>query len=184
MIEPSFFILFILTAVAEYALLISWNTAYFQLGIPIFSSQVELPRSAPTPISADMLEAWQHQSLFQPLVFRSLDDGVFGFREVLWNGLFHRAYTPVMHGQLTFNRETGKIVVLGLANWSVLVFGALWLSTMSHLGLFWLQLLLPVVFVGIYVLQFRRFRQVAIDAAELMKRPASGPHTPRTVGLR
>jgi hypothetical protein len=179
MFDLRFIGIFLLVMVVEYLLLISWNSAYFRLGIPMFKSEVAIPRNAPTPISADLLENWQHESLFQPLTFCSLDDGDFAFREVLWNGFFHKAYTPIMHGLLRFDRETNQITVFGYANWATLVFAVLWLSVVNGLDLFWVQLILPVAFGSIYVLQYRRFRQVAIDAASLMGRPTSGPFVPK-----
>jgi hypothetical protein len=157
-------------AVLEVALSATWNDFYFRFGIPIFVWEIPIPKAAKSlPRVTDVEQALLvHNKLFAPITFRRASSDTFFFREHFSSSFFRVSYSPVMHGQLTFDASTAVVRVLGFANWSVLAFLAFFATlaaVFGSTGYFFLIALLGIL-SSIYLVQFIRFRTVAMVAAE------------------
>jgi hypothetical protein len=103
-------------------------------------------------------------SAFPPLAFWSLESDRFAFREKISGGL-RMGYLPVMRGNLRLHRRGARVEVIGLVNWfTVALLGATGYSVFLFRSPIFLILVVVVLFF-IYAIQFRRFSQVAREAA-------------------
>jgi hypothetical protein len=140
----------------------TWLSAYFRFGLVLFRAETSVTeRFGPVP-DGQVLEARLRGDVFRAILFRPVGTNQYGFRETTKLGSFG-FYTPVMHGLLAFHPGTGRVVVVGFANWGALGFLALLLCVTG---------LIALVAVGagglvlgsVYVIQRRRFKAV-LDAA-------------------
>lgn len=134
---------------------------YFLVGLPIFRRTVKY-RLGKNPIpGADEIELSMPHSRFQELRFKALDSSNLGFREQFFGGFFQMAYTPVMHGLLSFDRRRGVVSVTGYANWFPLALVFFFIDDIAQDGALFFALALAVILGVIYAIQASRFSNVA-----------------------
>jgi len=138
---------------------------YFTKGIPIFRRQANSGSTINALPSADQLESATGSGIYTRIAFRQLDGSRFAFRERILSGFFKLTYTPIMHGLLEFDRDSGQVRVTGFANWFPVALVTVFAFNLpqSEIGIFAAFLL--GLLVLIYALQARRFSQVATAAA-------------------
>jgi hypothetical protein len=146
------------------------SSFYFTVGIPIFRRESVSPRTANAPPSTKRLEVSFGRGAYAGMIFRRLNDSQYAFRELMWDGFFRFHYTPMMHGLMTFDRDNGKVRVVGMANWFPIAFIALFVFSLrdfepSEAAGFGAFLCGLVAFI--YAIQARRFSQIAATAAAL-----------------
>ena len=153
----------------------TFNRFYFTIGIVILRHEVRASSAAVIPAAGE-LESRLGGSVLPSLVFRPLYSGQYAFRERVWSGFFRLGYTPVMHGLLVFDRTTSRVRVLGLANWFMLGFAGFIIYVAYSLGVPGIPIIvfLVVLLGAIYVIQARRFREVANVAAAYWSGDRSG----------
>ena len=93
--------------------------AYFRFGIPLLRASVDARTHSRLP-SAEDLVAISREYSRSVLTFSSLGPDEVGFRERVWGDHPRIRYTPVMRGIIRL--ESGRIHLIGKANWSVLAF--------------------------------------------------------------
>jgi len=153
-------------AVVEIVLSLRWNKAYFSTGIPIFRQELSAQSPKPELPSSQRMEDRLSKSAFPPLQFRQLDSDDMGFREKAAGAWLRLSYTPVMHGLLRFDRSGARLEVIGFLNWFVLVFVlAGIMAAFSFQAPVFLVFLVGVLAL-IYMIQAKRFRQVATYALQ------------------
>lgn len=138
-------------AIVEIVLSLRWNKFYFSSGVPVFRQELAAHSPKPELPSSQRMEDRLSKSAFPPLQFRQLDSDRLGFREEAAGTWLRFSHTPVMHGLLRFNRPGARVEVIGFLNWFVLVF--VFAVVIAFLAL-------------IYVIQAKRFRQVATYALQ------------------
>lgn len=155
------FVLFLVEA------LLTWrfNRFYFTVGLPLFKTEHRSDLTSKAIPSAEQLIACMPNSSFQSLVFSQIDSTRFAFRESAWARFPRISYTPIMHGLLSFDGDTGRIRVVGLANWLPSVFLALVVVGIPMQDSFPFVAFLIGTLLLIYAIQFKRFREVATLAA-------------------
>ncbi len=112
---------------------------------------------------SDEIELSMPKSRFQKFRFKTLDSSNIGFREQFFGNLFQIAYTPVMHGVLSFDRRRGIVSVTGYANWFPLVFVLFFVEGISQEGAIFFAFVLALIIGIIYAIQASRFSNVAGD---------------------
>jgi len=176
-----FFVLFASIPFIEMLLSGFWNRLYFTIGLPLLILRVSVGLHHINIPSQTQLEEQFRSGWGSSLVFRELDVNKFAFREKIFQfRLF--AYTPIMHGLLFFDRDNGKVVVKGLANWFMVLFFLIWIIAAIFADnpfIIFASLLLIVLFFGIlYLVQFYRYSKVAVFAAQAWSRQhLSEPNT-------
>jgi len=158
------FALLLPVVVVETVFSLRWNWTYFSVGFRVFHRVLPVLDPKGTTPSEERLEAALSKSAFPPLAFWALEKDRFAFREKIGGGL-RFGYTPVMRGNLVFKRRGARVEVVGLVNWSVLVFVGLAVFSMTVLQSPVFLLLAVGLCALIYAIQFRRFSQVARTAA-------------------
>jgi len=158
------FALLLLVVIVETVFSLRWNWTYFSVGFRVFYRALPVLDPKGTTPSEERLEAALSKSAFPPLVFWALEDDRFAFRERIDGGL-RFGYTPVMRGNLVFKPRGARVEVVGLVNWSVLVFVGLAVFSVTVLQNPVFLLLTVGLCALIYAIQFRRFSQVARAAA-------------------
>jgi len=134
---------------------------YFLVGLPIFRRTVKC-RLGQNPIpGSDEIESSMPDSRFQELRFKALDSSNLGFRERFFGGFFEMAYTPVMHGLLSFDRRRGVVSVTGYANWFPLAFVLFFVEGIALDGGVFFAFALAAILGVIYAIQASRFSNVA-----------------------
>jgi hypothetical protein len=150
------------TLLLEFVMSGTWWAGYFRYGLPLFVKTVGTVEV--DHISAEWLtEHYAHSSL-APLLFKRLSNSEIAFRESMMPRLMH--YTPLMHGIIRFDSASRRTVVVGYANWTVMVLFVIFIaadfSKSVDKGVNWsLAIFLLGLYVALYVIQFRRFRRVA-----------------------
>jgi len=139
---------------------------YFQLGVPVFRRTIKCSLVGKLIPSSDQIEFSLPESKFQEFRFKSLDSSHFGFREQFFGGVFQMAYTPVMHGLLSFDRRRGIVSVTGYANWFTLAFIFFFAQGMAQDDAFLFALALAAIIGVIYAIQAKRFSDVAEVAVD------------------
>jgi hypothetical protein len=153
-----------LVGILESVLSLRWNWTYFSVGIRIFHRVLPVLDPKATTPSEERLEAALFKSAFPPIAFWLLETDRFAFREKIGGGL-RLGYTPVMRGNLRFQRRGARVEVIGLVNWFTVAFlAAAGYSVFLFRSPIFLVLTL-VVLLLLYAIQFRRFSQVAREAA-------------------
>jgi hypothetical protein len=167
------FVLLLLVGLVETVLSLRWNQTYFSVGIPVFRRVLPALDPRPEMPSPERLEAALSKSAFPPLAFRALEADRLAFREKAGGGL-RFGYTPVMHGNLTFERMGARVEVVGLLNWFVLAFVGFTLFFVLdfHEPIF--LLFLVGLLALIYAIQFSRFARVARVAVAEWSRSIGG----------
>ncbi len=162
-------------ALLEMVLASFWNRIYFLAGIPIFFYEIHLAQPGPVPPKAEELANRQGKSIWTPIQFRQFEDDRIAFREVVWSTGIR--YTPIMRGILTFDAQGARVQVRGVANWFFLAFLILCITEIPQLqSASWLLIFLVALFGGMYVIQVKRFRDVAKAAAGAWEtRPGIAP---------
>ena len=152
-------VLLLSVGIIETVLSLRWNQTYFSVGIPVFRRVLLALDPKPEAPSPERLEAALSKSAFPPLAFRAFEAGRFAFREK--GGGLRFGYTPVMHGNITFERTGARVEVVGLLNWFVLAF----VGVTLYLALDMREPIFLLFLVGlltlIYAIQFGRFARVA-----------------------
>src|SRR2546427_5719462 len=156
---------FLLVPIIETVFSLRWNWTYFSVGIRVFHRVLPvLDPKAATP-SDEHLEVALSRSAFPRLAFWALEDDRLAFREKFGGGL-RFGYPPVMRGNLRSQRQGARVEVIGLLNWSVLVFVGFAVFSVTVLRDPTVLLLAVGLLAVIYSIQFSRFSQVARAAAE------------------
>jgi hypothetical protein len=154
----------VVVGIVESMLSLQWNWTYFSVGIRIFHRVRPVLDPKTTTPSEESLEAALFASAFPPLAFWSLESDRFAFRERISGGL-RLGYLPVMRGNLRLHRRGARVEVIGLVNWfTVALLGATGYSVFLFRSPIFLILVVVVILV-IYGIQFRRFSQVGGAAA-------------------
>lgn len=158
------FALLLPVVIVETVFSLRWNWTYFSVGFRVFHRALPVLDPKGTTPSEERLEAALSKSAFPPLAFWALEKDRFAFREKIGGGL-RFGYTPVMRGNLVFKRRGARVEVVGLVNWSVLVFVGLAVFSVTVLQSPVFLLLAVGLCALIYAIQFRRFSQAARAAA-------------------
>lgn len=150
-------------AVTEIFISIKWWPAYFMSGIPVFRHKLKVDAGAGHVPSAEQIEAAIPESGWgAPIRVRRIAENRFAFRESMLN--INIGYVPVMHGSLCCDEQRGEIGVRGYANLSAALFAVFFVLSPLTLSLepvdFVFPLFLMGLFVWIYRIQAKRFRQV------------------------
>ena len=175
--------LLLLVGIVETIFSLRWNWTYFSVGIRVFHRVLPVLDPKATTPSEERLEEALSRSAFPPLAFWALEDDRFAFREKIFGGL-RLGYTPVMRGNLRFQRRGARVEVIGLLNWSVLVFVGFAVFSLTVLRDPVFLLFTVGLLALIYTIQFRRFAQVARAAAvewsmsESRRNPTVAPEDP------
>jgi hypothetical protein len=163
--EILFFSVFV-TIFIELALQASWNKLYFMVGLPLFIRRVQVKPHSPTPPAIRQLESHFSSGFDAPMKFHKLADNDYGFREEIF---WIRLYTPIMHGQLSFDYDHRQVIAKGYANWTFILFSLGWLSGIIDLSHWWISGIFLIgfmlVFGLVYLIQYVRFGKVAMLAA-------------------
>jgi hypothetical protein len=165
-LEIVFFIAMIVSLIVDTILSAKWNRMYFTAGLPLLSIRIPVwPRKNDLPSCPD-LEKQFHSGWGPSLVFRELDTNVYAFREkMLEFRLFDSS--PVMHGMLYFDSDTGQVFVKGHANWFILCFVLMASMVASKMQEPVIALGVLVLVLGVcYWIQYRRYSKVAAYAAQ------------------
>jgi hypothetical protein len=157
-------------AVTEIFISARWWPVYFISGIPVYRHTLKVGAEAGRVPSAEQIEAAIPDSGWgAPIHVRPIAENRFAFRESMLH--FNIGYTPVMHGSLRYDEQAGEIVVRGYANLSAALFAVFFVLAPLTLPLeavdFVFPLFLVGVFLWIYWIQAKRFRQVG-EAAQRM----------------
>lgn len=170
----------IAVVVAELFLSSTWNRSYFRNGIPIFRRSYDaIPGRLQIPSVAE-LEAALKSRYSHSIVFRQLDSREYAFREKAFEfTLFHA--TPVMHGLLRWDSDSGKVSVVGYANWFMLGFTLLWFSMMTPRFSFFMVFFILAVGL-LYFIQAKRFDKVGKIACEKWVKAGQFPSPDRPTG--
>jgi hypothetical protein len=158
-----FVLAFLALALAELFLSLTWNYAYFFYGIPIFSRQVDIyDRAAVLPSPDEMDEKFQ-SALGMSMAFKVLSENDMAFREKAVQFSFFR-YAPVMHGIIKVQPAERSVRVVGMLNWSMAGFSALFfyiVRTTRLCNVTALALIMFVLAMGLnYALQARKFSRI------------------------
>lgn len=150
-------------AVAEIFFSARWWRPYFTAGIPVYRHTLRVAAGAgQVPSAAEVESALPDSGWGAPIHVRLIADNRFAFRESMLH--FNIGYTPVMHGVLRCDRQTGEIEVRGFANLSAVLFAGFFLLAPFVLSLEPVDYVFPLFLVGlfmwIYRIQSKRFRQV------------------------
>jgi hypothetical protein len=108
----------IVVGIAEYVLGMMWNERYCTTGIPIFARRVERARGL-ADVDLDEAERRSATAAAQGFRFRRFGADKIAFHE---HGIGLMHYTPIMRGLIRHDAAEATVVVLGLVNWSVLLF--------------------------------------------------------------
>ncbi len=150
-------------AVIEIFVSARWWPGYFMAGMPVYRHTLRGTTEAGRLPSAEQIEAAIPGSGWgAPIQVRRLSENRFAFRESLLNLNF--GYIPVMHGLLCCDEQGGKIVIYGFANLSAALFAVFFLVAPFSLSLEPVEFVFPLFLVGLFVwiyrIQSRRFKQV------------------------
>jgi hypothetical protein len=123
----SLFGLLILSLLADIFCAVTWNKTYFTSGLMIFVKRIPVNRRHTNIPHSSLFEEMFHSNWVSSFTFKELDGSTYGFREKMLQFRLMR-YTPVMHGLLTFDTDSGQVIVKGFANWYALAFSLIWLG--------------------------------------------------------
>lgn len=152
-----------LVAGVELYLSARWWPGYFMGGILLYRRNltVEGDHSAlPTPgqIESSLPDSGGRA----PMLVRRIGEDHYAFREAMRH--VDICYPPVMHGSIFFDRAKGEIRVRGYANSYVTLFSCFFLLAPLTVPLEPVDYIFPAfvfgLFVWVYSIQARRFRQV------------------------
>lgn len=177
---------------AELAAQLWWSQRYWSLGIPLFRASRKIGFGAgKLPAVAD-LELNFAGTLVPSLVFRQFDEHVLAFRESLRPRYLAFNYLPLMRGVIRFHAMDSSIEVRGYANWWFAVGTAALVAVIENdsssmaraddlddasLGAL---AFVAILFCALYAIQAVRFRNVAIEVAEMMDAELSAANRLRT----
>ena len=189
--ETAGFAIVLAVVLVEWILSGLFNKFYFTFGIPLFRRELTCTSGETSPPPPEELEEALPSTAYYPLAFHELDESRYGFRERFWGGGFFKFhYTPLMHGLLTFDRDTKRVRVTGFANWSaialvIFLVVSLAKADVMHFGVFFAAVL--ALLYGIQAYRFGKVAQVAADAwsASGGYRPAldqTAPHVDTSIG--
>jgi hypothetical protein len=154
----------VVIAIVEAVLSLQWNWSYFSVGIRIFYRVCPVLDPRTTTPSEESLEGALYESAFPPIAFWLLEPDRFAFRERISGGV-RMGYLPVMRGNIRLQRRGARVEVIGLVNWfTAALLAAAGYSVFLFRSPIFLLLVVVVVLV-IYGIQFRRFSQVGRAAA-------------------
>jgi len=153
----------IVAVLVELILSARWSTRYFTAGIPIYQRTIMVqPGIEPIPAAAEVEAALPDSGRSAPMLVRRIGENRFAFREKLFH--FGIAYSPLMHGCINCDPETGVIKVRGYLNWYIFLFSCYLLLFLLLLPFDRINVIIPlcllVLISYIYRLQTKRFRQV------------------------
>ncbi|HVJ38601.1 MAG TPA: hypothetical protein VM687_12465 [Stenotrophomonas sp.] len=157
----------IVVVLIEALLMLSWNRSYFNWGVPLFQRRIAAPAEDLSRLPFNWLAGDYPPATWATLVFEPLSATTCGFRETL---LMPRGpgYLPIMRGLIVANPRRREVRVVGWCNWSVLLIAG---------PLVWGLFLKPVpalfllgILAASYLVQRRRFQNVAGAVAELVAR--------------
>jgi hypothetical protein len=155
------FPLMIITVIAELIISGRWVPFYFRTGIPLFRKSFHY--NGQPAFSPESLSGAFTGGIAVPLIFHSIGPNEIAFREKFFS-LHLFSYTPVMHGVIRVSDEQRQISVTGYANWSPLVFSAIFIymdvSFYVHDVGYFPLLFLFVFWIVLYLIQFARFSKV------------------------
>lgn len=160
---PFLFVFGIVAILVELILSARWSSFYFTAGIPIYQRIIKAqPGIVRMPTAGEIKATIPDSGRSAPILVRRIGENRFAFREKLFH--FGIAYSPLMHGCITYNPANGEIIVRGYLDWYIVVFTCYFL---------FFSLLLPfdpvdviilfcllVVMAYIYWMQKKRYSQV------------------------
>ena len=160
-------VVMILVFAAEIILSVTWNKAYFSIGIVVFKQASAAPIT-----SAQSRGAIAFQSHFdstfrgQRMLFHDIEPGLIAFREKMIEFRFMAFhYSPIMHGIIITEAATGGVTVKGILNWTAIaLLGVFLLTFVPVLDMSWIGLAFPAFILAfvllIYWIQFRRYKKI------------------------
>lgn len=161
----------------ELLLSATWHSTYFRYGIPIYRQTLKANGYPGQPPSAQAVEKAVPTGIWTGIAVHQLDKDILAFREKLIEWRFFRMnYTPLMHGAMKFDKESGSLKVVGFLNgfpvFFVLMFiGFLVTMIVTTHRFSGVILIFPLFMVGlftfIYSIQSSRFNTVAKTAVQL-----------------
>lgn len=159
------FAAFFLVTVVELIAYSRWNGLYFRTGLAIFRDEADAQSpQADLPLPKD-LEHRLENPKWKPVLFRQIGPDMMAFREAAWGYFDRGSYTPVMRGVVKFDRNRSKVFVRGPLMYFSLAFVAVFAGESYRFGAPWMSLFAVALYAGLFVIQVRRFRQVAELAA-------------------
>ncbi|PRC92749.1 hypothetical protein [Solimicrobium silvestre] len=144
---------------------------YFQHGIVVFRRKIKCDqRETPIP-SIAQIEVRIPSSIWPDFLLKEIDPIQFAFRERVFKSMM--TYTPIMHGVLRLDTESGYVVVTGRLNWTTLAFIVFAFFNLSdHVDLSFGFMALLILSV-IYLIQAIRYSQIANTAAIIWRESSS-----------
>ncbi len=180
--SSNFLVIFILiiscgylaSVIGDIVLYATWNKTFFTSGLLIFVTRVPVNNLNIIIPTSSLLEAEYRSGVSVPLVFKEINNHMFGFREKLFAPGYLRS-SSLMHGLLIFDKANSEVVVKGFANWDllglilILIFGLIFYynEPILMIGLICFIILISGMH---YFKQKRRFSSVATYAAQLWSR--------------
>lgn len=160
--------LFCVIGLVEHSLYGGFHRVYYTHGLPFVIRRIPVTASHQDIPPASLLQAQFRSALIGSLIFQQIAPDTYGFRR----RFFESAWFPdnMVHGMLQFDRETGRVVLIGFINLSVPLL-VLVVGVFSVLGPFPGSFrLLPLVIVCIvigtpFLMEHRRCVKLARFAA-------------------
>ncbi len=176
-------LILLITGLVETFLSATWNKVYFNSGVRLILREFQVDAyHSDIPSRAVMENKFKSGcfDLTNSLIFRKLDDNMYGFRE----RLLPIRRMSLMHGIVIFDEENNRVTVKGFFDWAALCFVAIWLllpliglplSGMPPFGeSIWFALIyFGILFVNLgifYLIDWFRFSAVAEFAAQSWSR--------------
>lgn len=164
---------------AELAAQLWWSRRYWPIGIPLFRASRKIGFGANALPAVTDLQLNFTGTFVPSLVFRRFDEHALAFRESLQPRFLVFNYLPVMRGMVRFHAMDSSIEVAGYGNWWFPVTAATLVSIIelhgSRTKIAGLEgasigalAFLALLFCILYVIQAVRFRNVAVEIAEMM----------------
>ena len=161
-------VLFVIALVGDLVLSGLWVKVYFTRGLPIFrrSFDADPPHRQPPPINE--LQPALKSNVIHSLAMHALSQYEYAFRPTLIQ-LRVFDYTPTMHGLLRFDLNQRKVVVIGHANWLLILLTAMSVFIFISSSELWVWAFFgggyTLIVGSLYLMDWRRYMRIGELAA-------------------